>query len=289
MKPLHKVKPLQIEKASELGFCFGVRRAIKILQQAASKNQKICTLGPIVHNKRVISELENQGIYVIDDISRATGNAVVLSSHGVPPRLLEQIKAQGLTPIDTTCPNVRHAQEAARKLSQDGFSVIIYGEAAHPEVKGLLGWAGDGAIAMLHPGDLAREKLSDRLGILSQTTQSETPFRDFIKGVMDLTFSELRELRILNTLCNETKKRQAAAMKLAHKNDMVIVVGGLNSANTRNLAEVCTPLVETHHIEDAREIKRSWLRGKRHIGVTAGASTPDAAIEEVISRLRLMQ
>ena len=282
-------EPIQIEKASELGFCFGVRRALKILKQAAVKHDQLCTLGPIVHNKRVISDLEKQGIHVLNDIVRARGSAIVLSSHGVPPKLLEHITARGLTIVDTTCPNVRRAQQAARGLSQDGFSVIIYGEAAHPEVKGLLGWAGDSATAMLSPDELAGSKLPNKLGILSQTTQSEAPFREFVKRITDLTFPGLWELRVVNTLCNETKKRQEAALKLAHRNDMVIVVGGLNSANTRHLAEICSPLVETHHIEQASEIKKSWLRGKQRIGITAGASTPDTAIEEVIARLRLVQ
>jgi 4-hydroxy-3-methylbut-2-enyl diphosphate reductase len=186
--------------------------------------------------------------------------------------------------IDTTCANVRHAQKAAQALSRDGFKVIIFGEAAHPEVKGLLGWAG-AALATLYASDVPGSGFSGKLGILSQTTQGQTSFEQFIEDVIGLSLPGLEELRIVNTLCNETRKRQEAALNLAQRSDLILVVGGLNSANTKHLAEICSPIVLTYHIEQAGEIKSEWLNGKQHIGITAGASTPDEAIEEVISRL----
>jgi 4-hydroxy-3-methylbut-2-enyl diphosphate reductase len=282
------VTKTQIEKARELGFCFGVRRAIKIIQEAAREHQGISTLGPIVHNRLVVNRLADMGISVVNDLSQLQDRAVAISSHGVSPQLLSQIQDRQLQVIDTTCPNVRSAQKAIKKLVEAGFGVIIFGDADHPEVKGLLGWADNKAIATLSGEELAKANLPKRLGILSQTTQSRWQFAEFVKKVISVVFPRVRELRVINTLCEETQKRQEAALELARENDLVIVVGGRNSANTKRLAEICSPIVETHLIETAAEIKSSWLTGKKHIGVTAGASTPDEAIEEVVAKLKVL-
>jgi len=275
---------IEIEKAHELGFCFGVKRAIKILE--ASKGQKqIKTLGPIVHNHLVVSKLAEKGIGVIDSIEQVQDGTIAIASHGVSPELLSQIQAQQLEVIDTTCPTVRSAQRAARRLSDAGFGVVIFGEPTHPEVKGLLGWAGSNSIATLDAEEI-RPYLSHRLGILSQTTQSQTQFVEFTRRATTIALPNLQELHIVNTLCMETIKRQEAAIKLARKSDSMIVVGGCNSANTRHLADVCSALIETHLIETAAEIKEDWLSGKQNIGVTAGASTPNESIEEVIVKLK---
>jgi 4-hydroxy-3-methylbut-2-enyl diphosphate reductase len=281
-----KVEKLVVEKARELGFCFGVRNAIKLLLKAATTHKNIATLGPIVHNRQVVNKLAELGINVVTDLNQVKGDTITISSHGLAPETLAEIHNRKLNVIDTTCPNVRSAQKAARRLADNGFNVIIFGEAAHPEVKGLIGWAGKNTIATLNAKDLAKLNFMPRLGILSQTTQSQVQFEHFIKKILAATFSTTQEIRILNTLCRETRKRQEAALELANNSDLIIVVGGLNSANTRHLAELCTPLVETHLIEDASAIDSSWLTGKTRIGVTAGASTPDEAITEVIARLQ---
>jgi 4-hydroxy-3-methylbut-2-enyl diphosphate reductase len=277
-----------IEKARELGFCFGVRRAIKLIQEAAKEYHDIATLGPIVHNRLVVDILSQRGVKVINDLNQFSGKAIAITSHGASPEILLQIKSQSLPSIDTTCPIVRSAQKAAEKLSKDGFNVIIFGEAAHPEVKGLLGWAGNQAIATLQSEELANHHLPHRLGIISQTTQGQSRFSDFTKKIVSTVFPTIQELRIVNTLCKETQKRQEAALELAYKSDLMIVVGGHNSANTKHLAEICLPHVETYLIETAVEIQNEWLKGKQHIGVTAGASTPDEAIDEVVGRLNTL-
>jgi 4-hydroxy-3-methylbut-2-enyl diphosphate reductase len=282
-----KMTMTKVEKARELGFCFGVRRAIKIIHEAARKNGKVVTLGPIVHNRQVVEKLSELGVNVVNDISQSRGRVIAISSHGVSPQLLEQIEAQRLEVIDTTCPIVRSAQKAARKLAQSGFGIVIYGEASHPEVKGLLGWAGEKAIATLNGEELIEKDLPKKLGVLSQTTRGRQQFAEFVKNVISVVFPHVQELRVINTLCEETQKRQKAALELAGKSDLMIVVGGLNSANTLRLAEVCSPEVETHLIETADEIDRVWLEGKKHIGITAGASAPDEAIEEVVARLEM--
>lgn len=276
----------RIEKARELGFCFGVRRAIKIIEQAAKTHHKeIVTLGPIVHNRMVVARLAKLGVRVVNEIDQAESKIIAIPSHGIAPQSISQIQSRQLQIIDTTCPIVRSAQRAAKKLADSGFSIIIFGEANHPEVKGLLGWAGGKAIATMNAREIATHEFPRRLGILSQTTQSQPKFTEFTTDVTSIALPCVQELRVINTLCQETQKRQKAAIELAEKSELMIVVGGHNSANTQRLAEVCAPLVQTHLIETAAEIKADWLSGKRRIGITAGASTPDEAIEEVLSKL----
>jgi 4-hydroxy-3-methylbut-2-enyl diphosphate reductase len=164
--------------------------------------------------------------------------------------------------------------------------VVIFGEANHPEVRGLLGWAGEKAIASMNVELIIPETLPKRIGILSQTTQSRGEFTAFVNGLVEKLLPHAQEIRVINTLCQETQKRQLAAEELAATSGLMIVIGGHNSANTRRLAEVCSPIVETHHIENADEIDARWLLGKNKIGITAGASTPDEAIEQVIRRIK---
>lgn len=280
-----EIPEIEVEKARELGFCFGVRRAIKLIESAAKQRQEIATLGPIVHNRLVVAKLAQMGVRVANELTQIRDGIVAIASHGVSPELLSQIQARQLGVIDTTCPTVRSAQKAAKKLAEAGFGVVIFGEASHPEVKGLLGWAGDKAVATLDGEEVADLNLPRRLGILSQTTQTRSQFTEFTKRVITAVAPYAQELRILNTLCQETQKRQEAALELAERTELMIVVGGRNSANTQRLAEVCSPLVETHLIETADEIEEGWISDRRRVGVTAGASTPDEAIDEVVARL----
>ncbi|MCX6004153.1 MAG: 4-hydroxy-3-methylbut-2-enyl diphosphate reductase [Chloroflexi bacterium] len=279
---------MKIEKARELGFCFGVRRALKIIESATNDRVKIVTLGPIVHNKTVVARLKSLGVDVVDDVEKTDNGVIAISSHGVAPATMDKIQGQGAKVIDTTCPIVRSAQKAAQRLAGAGFSVVIYGEANHPEVRGLLGWAGEHAIASMNADEIPLQSLLKRVGILSQTTQSRLEFISFVNNLTERLLPATREIRVINTLCQETLKRQSAAIELAKTSDLMIVVGGHNSANTRHLAEGCIPIVQTYHIENAEEIDAAWLRDKQAIGITAGASTPDEAIEQVIQRIRYL-
>ncbi len=276
---------MKIEKARELGFCFGVRRALKIIESAARRGQSIATLGPIVHNKTVVARLKALGVRVVEDAGNLESGTIAVSSHGVSPAVLEKLLAEEAEVIDTTCPIVRSAQKAARRLANAGFGVIIFGEASHPEVRGLLGWAGDKSIASMNADQVEIESLPTRIGIMAQTTQSRAEFIAFVNRLNQRLLPRAREIRVENTLCQETQKRQLAAEDLAGTSDLMIVVGGHNSANTRRLAEVCQHIVETHHIENAGEIDIEWLKGKKAVGITAGASTPDEAIEQVIDKI----
>lgn len=275
---------MEIEKAAELGFCTGVRRAIDILEKAAHELGPLQTLGPVVHNQQVVERLAKSGVKVAESLGQLEGNIVAISSHGVSPKVLEEIKDRGLQIVDTTCPFVRRAQVAARKLAGAGFFVIIFGEGDHPEVEGVLGSAPGKGLATLEPPKF--DKPPQRIGILSQTTQSFSGFAHFVSSFADSHLNLISELRIVNTICDATRKRQQAALEVAKRVDLMLVVGSRHSANTQRLAEICSAIVETYHIERAAEIEPSWLRNRQRIGVTAGASTPDEAIDEVMAKLK---
>lgn len=277
-----------IEKAPEYGFCFGVRRAIKLVEEAHQKYGEVVTLGPIVHNQQVVKRLTDIGIKVVNSPEQNKGIAVAVTAHGASPEVLESIKHWDNIIVDTTCPIVKSAQKAAKKLAQDGYTVVIFGESDHPEVKGLLGCAGENAIATLDSAQVVRMNPNKKVGILSQTTQNKKKFLDFINKVNTGILLDIRELRIINTICDETEKRQDAALELARRSDCVLVVGGRNSANTKRLAEICSGLAETYLIETAAEIEDIWFNGKKHIGITAGTSTPDGSMEEVVERVRIL-
>ncbi len=278
-----------IEKAGELGFCFGVRRAIRIIEEAASKHNCILSIGAIVHNRLVVERLTGLGIKVVDSINDVPNDvAVTIPSHGVPRVILTELQSRGLKVIDATCPTVSRAQKAVKRLADSGLGVVIFGDAGHPEVRGLLGWAGDRAVATMDAGVVAGAKLGNRLGVVAQTTQSLAKFNEFVGLLLSSVGPHVQEVRIINTLCQKTQQRQDAAVELARRSDLMIVVGGRNSANTRRLAEVCSAVVETYLIEAADELDSSWLEGKKHIGITAGASTPEDTVDEVVAWLRNM-
>ena len=277
----------EIEKASRTGFCFGVRRAINLLEKIARERGGIETLGAVVHNQQVLQKLAEIGVKVVDNIDDIKGDTVVTSSHGVSPDLEDKIHARHIEVISTTCPFVRRAQVAARRLAESGFFVIVYGDVNHPEVKGILGWAkGKGLATTDEKAVSALDPLPRRLGLLSQTTQVPAHFAGFTKKIIDLALNKDSEIRIIDTICHDIRERQAAALELAHRADLMLVVGGRSSANTNRLAELCAQVTETHLIETAAEIKSAWLKGKKLVGVTAGASTDERTVDEVMQKLQ---
>jgi len=281
------MEAMKIEKAKKLGLCFGVRRAIKLLKEAANKYGTIETLGPVAHNRLLVEALANAGVKPIDHPDQFQGTILAITTHGASPTILSELKARRIQIIDTTCPIVRRAQNTANKLADTGFDIIIFGDANHSEVKGLLGWAkekGKVALTVNHLDWSA--KSPSRVGIISQTTQTYTAFMGFARQLMDMVGPKIEEIRLVNTLCKVTQAQQQAAVELAGKTQLMIVIGGRNSANTRHLVEICSPIVETHLVETAQDVDKSWLVGKQHIGVTAGASTPDEAVEDLITTLR---
>jgi len=277
---------LEIKKADGIGFCLGVRRAVDILERVAAERGRVETLGAVVHNQQVLRRLAGIGVKVVRDIADIQGDIVVTSSHGVSPQVVEEIKSRNIEVVDTTCPFVKRAQIAARRLAESEFYTIVYGDGDHPEVKGILGWAGGRGMATLDADEVIRSgNLPRRLGVLSQTTQIPACFAGFIGGLVASPAFKDTELRIIDTICHDIRQRQAAALELARESELVLVVGGHTSANSRHLVELCSTLTETYLVETADEIKPSWLAGKRRISITSGASTDEATINEVIARL----
>ena len=275
-----------VEKADKIGFCVGVKLAVDTLEKLARERGGIETLGAVVHNRQVLQRLATSGVRVAKNIDDIKGNIVATSSHGVGPQLEEELRVRNIEVISTTCPFVNRAQVAARRLAESGFFVIIYGDADHPEVKGILGWTRGKGVATLDEKFMGTfDRIPRRLGVLSQTTQVPAHFTAFIKKLIDTAFTRDTEMRVIDTICHDIRERQAAALKLADKVDMMLVVGGHQSANTNHLAELCSDMTETHLIETAREIQPSWLQGKSHIGITAGASTDEQTVDEVLTAL----
>ncbi len=276
---------MEILLAKDMGFCWGVRRAIDIMETAAGERGEIISVGPIVHNPQVVQDLEDKGIRTgvkPQDDSRP----VAITAHGVGPQVLEEVQATGAEIIDGTCPIVTRSQRWARKMADAGFTVLVFGDPDHREVRGVLGWAGERGVAV-RDGEPLPEPFPNRVAVISQTTQTPEKFAEFVSRVMSEHVSEITEFRLINTLCNVTSSQQTAARELAQEVDLMLVVGGKASANTRHLLEVCQEEGATaYHIETAAELEPGWFTGANRVGVTAGASTPDSAVETVVHRVR---
>ena len=280
---------MKIEKTREIGFCFGVKRAIDILEKVARERGGVETLGAVVHNQQVLQRLAEIGVRVAQGVDDIRGDVVAVSSHGVAPSIEDEIQARHIDIVDTTCPFVHRLQTAARRLTENGFFIIVYGDADHTEVKGVLGWADGRGLATMDEKSIAKlDSLPRRLGVLSQTTQIPAHFTQFVKRLIDSAFTKDSELRIIDTICHDIRKRQAQALELANRVDLMLVIGGHSSANTNRLSELCSTATETYLVETAEEIKPSWFQGKHHIGITSGASTAEQTIDEVLARLEAL-
>jgi 4-hydroxy-3-methylbut-2-enyl diphosphate reductase len=276
----------KISKATEIGFCFGVKRAIEMLEVAAREDGRLETLGSVVHNEQVMERLSKIGIDVINSPDQIKCSVVSISAHGVSPQVEAELHAKAVKVIDTTCPFVRRAQHAAKKLADDGFFVVVFGDADHPEVKGILGWAQGKGLATLDPRQVENsEGVPRRLGILSQTTQIPENYVEFAKKMIDLALTQDAEIRIIDTICHSTSKRQSDASELAGKVDLMLVIGGKSSANTKRLFELCSAMTETHQIGTEADIDLSWIKGKGTIGITSGTSTSEETIDQVVKWL----
>ena len=278
---------MEVLTAEHMGFCYGVRRAVNMATEAPEKTgTPVFTLGPLIHNPQMIERLKAQGIGVIDSLTSAGGATVLIRSHGVGPQVYEEAARQEIHLLDATCPHVKKAQLAARAFADKGFRVVVAGERNHPEVKSILGWAGPGAVAVENAADIEGISFNGKVGVVSQTTLE----RDVFDGILAALRRCNIEPEVNPTICLATEERQKAAMKLAGRVDVMIVVGGRNSANTRHLAEVCRKAgAQTYHVETASELEPEWFTGVKIAGITAGASTPDWIIEEVKQRMENME
>jgi 4-hydroxy-3-methylbut-2-enyl diphosphate reductase len=275
---------VEIIVAKNAGFCFGVTRALELVARAADdRSRRVHTLGPLIHNPQEIARLEARGVRQVRSLDEVSEGAVVLSAHGVDPRVEEAAQERGLPIIDATCPFVRRAHGHIRTLAEEGYAVVILGDRGHREVEGLAARVGGKADIVTAADEAQQLPFRRRYGLVVQTTQRPAALRE-VAGVLA---ERCRELRVFNTICEATMKRQESARELAETTDVMIVVGGRNSANTRRLHEICAATgTPTYHVETADEVNAAWVRGVGGAGVTAGASTPDWIVDEVVERLQ---
>jgi 4-hydroxy-3-methylbut-2-enyl diphosphate reductase len=278
--------PLTIIVGREAGYCFGVERALRLAGEAtATHPAPVSTLGPIIHNPAVVEQLAQRGIGSVESIEAATpGGTIVVRSHGVPPQVIGEARKRGFTVVNATCPRVTVAQRRVAELSEAGYRIIILGEHEHPEVVALAACAGPGAIIVEDPKALrAGAVRNKRVGIVVQTTQASASLAELVRLVAPLA----RETIVHNTICEATERRQQAARELAAEVDVVLVLGGRNSANTRRLAQLCREVQpRTYHLERAADLGAEMIEGAARVGITTGASTPDEEIDAAIDALR---
>lgn len=280
---------MRIKVAPSIGFCFGVKRAINLAKRARHKFQRVYSLGALIHNPEVVAELRDSGIKEVQSIDDARGGALVIRSHGTTPETLALARRRGLQVIDATCPYVGRVQRVARDLQSAGYSVIIVGERDHPEVQSILGYArGEGMVFS------AGMKIDARkIGVVAQTT---IPWKTFQTALADLCQRHFEELRVFNTICAEAAGRQDAAHKLAREVDLMVVIGGHNSANTSRLADIARNAgKQTYQVENEQELNPDWFQAAQAgkpspvvVGVTAGTSTPSWVVDDVLAKLRTL-
>ena len=268
---------MEVILAEHLGFCYGVKRAIEIARDNASPNGTSSTLGPIIHNPQMVEHLKKEGVGTVDSLDEMEDGLIIIRSHGVGPKVYETAESRGLELVDATCPHVKKAQLSAKLLSEEGYTVVIIGEKNHPEVKRIFEWTMHGAHIIETEAEAEELPRIGKLGIVSQTTFSAKRFQTIVSRLLEKS----REIKILRTICTATDLRQKAALELAENVDMMLVIGGKNSANTSRLAQICATKCKTYHIETVAELQDDWMKGVNKIGITAGASTPDWIIKEV--------
>lgn len=273
---------MEIKLARNMGFCFGVKRAIGIARQTRKETkEKVWTLGHIIHNPQVVKKLEKEGIIAAENLSEIDTGYVIIRSHGVHPRILKKVRERNLKEVDATCPLVKKAQEKAKQLVSEGYETFVIGEKEHPEVISIVGGT-NGRIRVIDSVKNLEIKNS-KVGLVVQTTQSQK----ILQEVAAFLLPKVLEFKVFNTICDVTSKRQREVRKLAKKSDIMIVVGGKKSANTSRLAAIAKGEgCITYHIEEAGEIKEEWFTDVKRVGVASGASTPDWIINEVINKLK---
>ncbi len=316
---------MEIKLAKEMGMCFGVKMTLDQIDEAIQTRQGgIDTLGTLVHNPQLVEKLSAQHIAVVNGLDDARAATVAVTAHGAAPDVYKRAQQQGFELIDTTCPLVTRVQQLAKKLMQEGDWVVVYGDAPHPEVQGILGWANSifdeaqedapaaegedkskrrvkswnarRAICAKSLEEIEAALAADgtpaakirRIAVISQTTQNTEWFKAFVRDVVYRFLEFGCEVHAYNTICLPTAKRQPAAVDLAKEVDVMIVVGGYESANTRHLRDIASEFCPAYHIERPEQLQEEWFKDVQKVGVTAGASTPDYVIKEVVDAIEML-
>lgn len=277
---------MRVEVARHAGICYGVERALNMAAHAAGSGGPVHTLGPLIHNPQAVAALKRGGVEVAESLEDVSSGTLVIRTHGVEPALIEEAQDRGLTVIDATCPHVSKAHQAAEELRRGGYVVVIVGEADHPEVEGIMAHAGGQAIVVSSADELPERLGSRKIGVVVQTTQSLWRLAEVVSAILPRS----SELRVFNTICSATSKRQQAAQELAEGVDVMVVVGGHNSGNTARLVEICGNVNgRVYHVETPEDLDSSWFEGADVVGVTAGASTPDEQMQAVVRAIEAME
>jgi 4-hydroxy-3-methylbut-2-enyl diphosphate reductase len=274
---------MKIKLASSYGFCYGVKRAIKIAEEHPNSS----TYGPLIHNKDEIERLKsNFNVSLANSLSEAKDSqSVVIRTHGIPKDELKELKKEGKKIINATCPFVTTPQQIVERMSKEGYTIVIFGDKNHPEIKGVVSYAQDNreAFVVLEPKDIQTLPLKSKVAIVAQTTRKPSEFSKIVSALILRT----KEVRVFNTICNATFENQDAAAELAKEADVMIVVGGKHSSNTKQLYLICKNYCKSsYHIENESELKMEWFSRKALCGISAGASTPDWVVQNVIERIR---
>ncbi|UCG57115.1 MAG: 4-hydroxy-3-methylbut-2-enyl diphosphate reductase [Phycisphaerales bacterium] len=280
---------MEVLVAERCGFCHGVSNAISIAEEVLADKEaggQVYCLGPIIHNRDEVDRLAKAGLKTVDSVDEIRSGTVLIRSHGAAPKQIQSLKERGLNIVDATCVLVKRVQRIARELETDGYKVVIVGEERHPEVQAVVGCAKN-VVVIADKSDLHKLPQNAKLGVVCQTTQSPEHFGAMLGAIGQGSFSEMK---VINTLCKEAIKRQESAIRLCRRVDAMFVLGGLESANTRRLAELCRKVnSQTFHLQNWSELDRSVIGGKRVAGVTAGASTPKWIIDEFVTNLRAVE
>ncbi len=276
---------MKVIRAKRAGACYGVQRALDMALKTANDEGGASTLGPLIHNPHVVSELARRGIRAVESPEEAQTGTIIIRSHGVTPNVRRAIESRGLPIVDATCPHVARAQKAAARLAQSCGQVVVVGEAGHPEVEGLVACATEagGRVIVAASADDVPSGLEGKVGVVVQTTQTREALSDVLSALDRLPV----EVEVKDTVCLATRERQESAADLAGKVDAMVVIGGRNSSNTTRLAEICAAVCDnTHHVESADELDRVWFGACETVGLTAGASTPEDQIAAAERLLR---
>ncbi|GAV22303.1 bifunctional 4-hydroxy-3-methylbut-2-enyl diphosphate reductase/30S ribosomal protein S1 [Carboxydothermus pertinax] len=277
---------MEVIVAQHAGFCFGVKRAIDLAQKATENNPKVYSLGPLIHNPQEVERLKKAGVIPVEDIDEGHGKIIIIRSHGTTPEKLQEIKAKGYQIEDATCPFVKKAQSFAQRLTREGFQVVVVGDKKHPEVQGIVGWSGYQALVVENAIEAKALPYFPKIAVIAQTTQKSENFWQVVEELK----KKGGEVKVFNTICHATRTRQEESRKLAQEVDLILVVGGKNSANTKKLAQLCAATgTPTYLVEEAADLDPKWFYGKTKIGITAGASTPAWIIEEVRQKVEQLE
>jgi len=272
---------MKIELAENYGFCFGVKRAIKI----AEDNTNAATYGPLIHNSKEIARLDRDyKVGLVEDFTTfKSGEKAIVRTHGIVKDELSSLHESGVEVIDATCPYVTKPQEIAQEMSEAGYDVVIFGDEKHPEIKGVKSYATHGAEVVTNISDVEKLKLKERVALIAQTTRK---VEDYM-AIATYLIPRHKEVRVFNTICNATFENQEAVNKIAKKADVMIIIGGKNSSNTKELYSIShDKCANSYHIEDENDLDFSWFENKTFCGISAGASTPDWIIQNVINTIQ---